>query len=174
MGDRSSSGSDREYHLGLRLDPVLLVLRQLQDGVTPLLRGLAIEVAPSSVSHSRQLGASDAWVKKIETANPARRQLYFVRHNECGSETSRVLKDLDLILSMNGRPASSVSDFEVGLDWKDKVDVTLVRDKVEMELSVPTSILDGECTKKIVFWAGAMLHGMVFFIAHTRCSTHKM
>lgn len=162
MGDRSANGTDREYHLGIRLEPVRLVLEKLQMGQTPLLRGLAVEVAPSSVSHSRQLGASDEWIKKVEKANPARRQLYMVRHNECGSETSKALKDLDLILALNGRPASSVSDFDLGLDWKDSVDVTLVRDKVEMELSVPTSVLDGECTKKIMFWAGAMLHGIFF------------
>lgn len=159
LGERSNNGQDRSYHLGIHIEVVLPVLDKIRSGQIPKLKGLAIELTPNPISYSRQMGVSDEWVQKIAEANPRRRQLFVVHHVECGTPTASVLKDLDIILSLNGKVVSRITDFELGQDWADEVDVVIVRNKIEMSLKVPTSLLDGECTTKVISFAGAIIHG---------------
>ncbi|KAF9306586.1 hypothetical protein BGZ74_004949 [Mortierella antarctica] len=70
------SGSDTEYHLSLAISTILPVLRPLQQGLYPQLRSLNIELTPVLMSKARDMGLSDAWVKRVEAANPARHQVY--------------------------------------------------------------------------------------------------
>ncbi|KAJ3085914.1 hypothetical protein HK102_013689 [Quaeritorhiza haematococci] len=207
LGERTNSGHDNEYHLGVHIGTVLNILDRLRKGQSPVLRGLAVEVMPVQISQSRHMGLSDEWVKKVELANPQRRQLFLVRRTETGTATAGVLKELDLILAVEGKTITRVHelDFDVsdeddkkvdgsmngdaahkechgktngsaavvetpsaspsrrrhvgvsGVRWGKEVEVTILRQKVEMTLKVPTTELDGEGTKRFVVWAGAVI-----------------
>jgi S1-C subfamily serine protease len=144
--------------MGIRIGVVQPILDQIKKGVQPLLKGLAVEVIPSAISYARQMGVSDEWIKTIEKANPQKRQMLLIRHVECLSKTATAMKDLDILLSIDGKPVASAEDVELSSSWNDEIDAVIVRDKQEMTVRVPTSVLDGECTRTVVFWAGATLH----------------
>lgn len=97
-------------------------------------------------------------MNKLEQANPLRRQFFMVRRSEVNSPTASVLKELDLILAINGQTVSRVEQFELisGDAVLGSYQVTLVRDKVEMVLDVPLSQLNDTCDR-VVIWAGAIL-----------------
>jgi hypothetical protein len=41
--------------------------------------------------------------------------------------------------------------------------MTILRAKKELQVKVKTSPVSGDGTSRVVFWAGAALHGTVFF-----------
>ncbi|KAF8978776.1 hypothetical protein BGZ52_005569, partial [Haplosporangium bisporale] len=158
MGHRSNtSGSDTEYHLGLSISTILPVLKPLQQGLYPKLRSLNIELAPVLMSKARHMGLSDAWVKRVEAANPARQQIYIVRRTEAGSLSATILKELDLILSINGQVITRIQELDVQYE-AESLEMVVLRNKEELTLTVPTEAVDGNGTSRIVWWAGAMLH----------------
>lgn len=55
------------------------------------------------------MGLSDDWVKKVEEANQERRHLYLIKRTENKSVTAEVLKELDLVLSVNGKTITKIS-----------------------------------------------------------------
>ncbi|KAF9372729.1 hypothetical protein CPB97_001047 [Podila verticillata] len=158
MGHRSNtSGSDTEYHLGLSISTILPVLKPLQQGLYPKLRSLNIELAPVLMSKARHMGLSDTWVKRVEAANPARQQIYIVRRTEAGSLSATILKELDLILSINGQVITRIQELDVQYE-AESLEMVVLRNKEELTLTVPTEAVDGNGTSRIVWWAGAMLH----------------
>ncbi|KAJ3155751.1 hypothetical protein HDU86_004220 [Geranomyces michiganensis] len=156
LGERTAGGTDNEYHLGIEIDSVLAVLKTLQKGEVPRLRGLALEVTPLQMSQARNMGLSEEWVSRVEEANKESRVLFLVRRTECGSATATVLKELDLILSVAGKVITRVHEFD---DIQDKeVEVVILRNKLEMKLTVPTVGFDTEDVKRVIFWAGSVIH----------------
>ncbi|KAI9105394.1 trypsin-like cysteine/serine peptidase domain-containing protein [Phlyctochytrium arcticum] len=158
LGERTTNGHDTEYHLGIGIDSVKPVLKRLREGQSPKLRGLAVEITPVQMSQARHMGLSEDWVRKVEESNPERRQLFLLRRTENGSATATMLKDLDLILAVNGKTITRVQELELHEDWGLDVEVTILRKKAEMTLRVPTTEFDNEGIKRVVFWAGACLH----------------
>ncbi|KAI8818396.1 trypsin-like cysteine/serine peptidase domain-containing protein [Fimicolochytrium jonesii] len=158
LGEHTTSGHDQEYHLGFDINSVIPILRKLQAGGVPRLRGLAIEVTPVQMSQARHMGLSDEWVHRVQEANKERRQLFLIRRTENESATSRVLKDLDVILSVSGKVVTRVQELELSEEWPEEVDMVILRNKTEMSIRVPTTEFDNEGVKRVVFWAGAVLH----------------
>ncbi|KAH6578173.1 hypothetical protein BASA60_003769 [Batrachochytrium salamandrivorans] len=158
LGERTATGRDNEYHLGIDVRFVVdSVLPSLRRGIRPRLVGLSAEFGPIQISQSRNMGVTDDWVRCIEEANPKRRQLFMVKKVEAGSKTASVLCDLDVILAIQGRVVTTVNELDVREDWGAFINMTIVRNKVEMDLNVPTDEMDGESTKHLVIWAGAIL-----------------
>ncbi|KAI8908791.1 trypsin-like cysteine/serine peptidase domain-containing protein [Powellomyces hirtus] len=158
LGERTNQGHDTEYHLGIGISAVEPILRKLREGGVPKLRGLAVEVTPVQMSQARHMGLSDEWVSRVQEANKERRQLFLVRRTENDSATCRVLKDLDVILSVSGKVITRVQELQVDETWGNEVDVVILRNKQEMSVRVPTTEFDNEGVKRVLFWAGAVLH----------------
>ncbi|KAJ3142033.1 hypothetical protein HK100_003551 [Physocladia obscura] len=162
LGERNQNGGDVEYHMGTSFRMVKPILKHLQSTANdnfqpaPKLRGLTVELTPVQMAQARHMGLSDDWIKKVEAANPHRRQLFLVRRLEAGGETSKFLKELDLILSINSKTITQIHEVDVSMDWADHVDVVLLRGKEEVKVQVPTELLDGEGTSRVVVWAGAV------------------
>ncbi|ORY51539.1 trypsin-like serine protease [Rhizoclosmatium globosum] len=162
LGERNSNGGDVEYHMGMGISVIKPILTQLQQtALTNFLpaikiRGLAAEFTPVQMAQAKNMGVSDAWIQKVEAANAHRRQLFMVRRVEAGGETGKYLKELDLILSIDGKTITRTKEVDVGLEWPDFVDIVLLRAKKEMTVRVPTELLDGEGTSRVVLWAGAI------------------
>ncbi|KAJ3051563.1 hypothetical protein HK097_007424 [Rhizophlyctis rosea] len=158
LGERTSHGADNEYHLGIQISIVDAITAALKVGRTPILKGLPVEVMPVQISQARHMGLTEEWVQAVEEANPQRRQLFLIRRTESGSVTAKVLKDLDLILSIGGKTITRINELEIGEGWGDEVEICILRDKKELKLRVPTiGFTNGE-TKRVVMWAGAVLH----------------
>ncbi|KAJ3037075.1 hypothetical protein HDV00_002079 [Rhizophlyctis rosea] len=158
LGERTNAGHDNEYHLGIQISIVSAIANAVREDRIPVLKGLPVEVMPVQISQARHMGLTDDWVKRVEEANPQRRQLFLIRRIESGCATSTVLKDLDLILSVNGTTITRTSELEIGESWGDNVDMCILRDKSEISLKVPTIEFTNGETEKVVLWAGAVLH----------------
>ncbi|TPX52647.1 hypothetical protein SeMB42_g01268 [Synchytrium endobioticum] len=156
----ASSGRINQYELGIRASCIDPVLAKLQRRKTGMLRGFSVEFTPVQMSRVRDMmkvGASDSWVTRVEEANPNRRQLFVVRQTEVGSKTAESLKELDLILTVNGKVITRVHELDVSPDWGETVEMVIVRAKQEMTLQVPTVEVHGEGTSRWVSWAGATI-----------------
>jgi len=155
LGERTHNGKDVEYHLGLGTPTLLPILRQIQQGIIPKLRYLNVEVHLVHMSQVRIMGASEEWIRKVEEDNPERHQLFMVRKVECGAQ--QVLQEGDLILSINGKVMTRITELDVMYD-KEELDMIIVRHCKEMRLKIPTVPTDDLETDRVVIFCGAVLH----------------
>ncbi|CAM0138046.1 hypothetical protein VKS41_001267 [Umbelopsis sp. WA50703] len=159
LGERNMNGHDSEYHLGLDIGAILPCLQPLQQGLKPKLRSLNIELMPVQIAQAVSMGLPNEWISKVEKSNNTKHQLFLVRRMEAGSASAQVLKELDLVLAINGETITRMSQLDVQYD-ADVLKMTILRQKKEITLDVPTSEIgeDGGATKRVVFWAGSALH----------------
>ncbi|KAJ3104917.1 hypothetical protein HDU97_008775 [Phlyctochytrium planicorne] len=157
LGERTSGGQDNEYYLGVSARILEPILKRLRCGEIPKLRGLTVELMPVHMAQARHMGLTDALVKAVEEANPNRRQLFMVRTMEAGSSTASALKELDLIVSINGKLITKIHEFDVSEDWGQSVEMMILRGKKILNLQTPTESLNGEGTNRILIWAGALI-----------------
>ncbi|KAF9983786.1 hypothetical protein BGZ75_004749 [Mortierella antarctica] len=157
LGERNNSGRDNEYHLGLHISTILPILQPMQAGLYPTLRSLNVEVMPVQMAQARHMGLTDAWVKKVEEANPSRHHIFMVRRTETGSVSASILQELDLILSINGKVITRMYELDIQYEASE-LEMVVLRKKNEVKVSVPTEAVDGHGTSRLVIWAGAMMH----------------
>jgi len=155
LGDRAHGGKDVEYHLGLATSSILPIVRQVQQGIIPKLRYLNVELHLVHMSQVRIMGASEEWIRKVEEDNPERHQLFMVRKVECGQ--SQVLQEGDMILSVNGKVMTRITELDVMYD-KEELDMIIIRGCQEMRMKVPTVPTDDLETDRVVIFCGAVLH----------------
>ena len=155
LGERTHSNKDVEYHLGLATPSLLPVIRQLQNGIIPKLRMLNVELHLVHMSQVRIMGVSEEWIRKVEQDNPERHQLFMVRKVECGH--SQTLEEGDVILSINGKVMTRITELDVMYDHE-HLDMVVVRNCEEMMLRVPTVPTDDLETDRAVIFCGAVLH----------------
>ncbi|KAG1446778.1 hypothetical protein G6F56_009468 [Rhizopus delemar] len=73
----SSHGHEREYPLGIHISTILPILERLRQGKRDLvLRSLNLELMAPHILSLYAMGLSDAWVNRIEEANPTKHQLF--------------------------------------------------------------------------------------------------
>ncbi|KAI1874853.1 uncharacterized protein JN550_002282 [Neoarthrinium moseri] len=159
LGERSAHSSrDEEYHLGLATPTLLPVLSQIQQGKNPKLRILSMEFRAIHMSQARVMGVSEEWMDKVSHVNKHAHQLFMVskRTFERGNEP-QVLEEGDVIISMNGKMITRVSELDI-MYSHDVLDVVIVRDGEEMSVKVPTVSADDVETDHAVSFCGAILH----------------
>lgn len=155
LGERTHSGKDVDYHLGLATPSILPIINQIREGVIPKLRYLNVELNLIQMSQARIMGASEEWIQKVEEDNPERHQLFMVRKIECGR--NQVLQEADLILSINGKVMTRITELDDLYD-QEKLDMVIIRNKKEMRLEVPTVPTDDLETDRVIIFCGAVLH----------------
>ncbi|KAJ3026655.1 UNVERIFIED_CONTAM: serine protease [Siphonaria sp. JEL0065] len=121
---------------------------------------LEAELTYAQVAHARVLGLPDSWVKKIEGTHLSRRNVLIVRRVTSGTAAVKLLKEGDMILAVDGEATTNYMDI-MGLTDKSELNMTIMRDKKELELSVPASLMSIHTSERIVGWSGA-----VFQMAH--------
>ncbi|HJL93305.1 MAG TPA: PDZ domain-containing protein, partial [Woeseiaceae bacterium] len=106
---------------------------------------------------ARKLGLNDDWVSKYESLNKTERRLLIVKNSIAGSPASRIIKNGDILLSIDGKLISSFRDYEKA-SQKKNVQIKLWRENQFKEVTVSTVALNGEGIDDVFFWAGAHLH----------------
>lgn len=161
LGERSSqSTKDVEYHLGLATPTLFPVLDQIQNNIVPRLRILNVETNTIQMSQVRIMGVSESWISKVAAANPSRHELFMVRKIDCAPPTgydSQSLQEGDIILTLNGKIITRVSELDVMYDHE-VLDALVVRGGQEMLLKVPTIPTEDLETDRAVIFCGAVLH----------------
>jgi pro-apoptotic serine protease NMA111 len=150
--------SGRETLQGNRGVPIDLVgemVEHLRSGQP--LHTLDADLTLQPLSAARELGLSEAWVRRLEKANPERRQVLSIVRLTGGAKSSRVLQQGDLLLAVAGQPVTQFREVERLAGNQDSVAVTVWRGDSELTLTVPTTALPGTDVDRIVLWAGATL-----------------
>jgi S1-C subfamily serine protease len=121
------------------------------------LHSLEAEFTPQSLASARRLGLSDAWVLRIEKANPSAREVLSVARLVAGTDAARVLQPGDILLAIDDKPVTQFRDVELAVANKEVVNVTVWRVAGEKTLMVKTAALSGSDVERLVQWAGATL-----------------
>ena len=121
------------------------------------LHSLEAEFSQQSLASARRLGLSDAWVLRIEKANPAAREVLSVARLVAGSDAARMLQPGDILLAIDDKPVTQFRDVELAVANKEVVSATLWRVDGEKTLMVKTATLSGRDVERLVQWAGATL-----------------
>ena len=118
---------------------------------------LETEFEALPVSAARKRGLTDPWVAKLEARHPAHRQVLTVARTVAGSAASRLLKEGDLLLAVDGVTLNRFREVELA-SQKPQVALTVLRDRQEITLTVDTTALVGRDIDRLLLWAGAVLH----------------
>lgn len=159
LGERSPcSARDEEYYLGLGTPTLLPVISTIQKGESPKLRLLSVEFRAIQMSQASVMGVSDDWIKKVTQANRSHHQLFMVSKRTFERASLPVsLLEGDIILTLNGKICTTISDFDV-MYSNEVLDAVIVRDCVELSLQLATVPADDIETDHAVAFCGAILH----------------
>ncbi|KXJ92184.1 Pro-apoptotic serine protease NMA111 [Microdochium bolleyi] len=158
LGERSHSGRDEEYHLGLATPTLLPVMSQIQQGQTPKLRMLSVEFRAVHMAQARVMGVSEEWISKVSEVNKNTHQLFMVSKRTFERKSHpQVLLESDIILTLNGKVITKVSDFDM-MYSHDVLDAVIVRESQTLELQIPTVAADDVETNHAVSFCGAVMH----------------
>lgn len=124
---------------------------------TLALRSLEVELSVVPLATARKLGLSDARAAVVEALAPTQRRVLQVERMVAGSPASRVLRDGDLLLTIDGVAVSRFREVE-RLAASAELAIVVLRDGAELELKVPTLALAMDETTRVVQWGGALLH----------------
>lgn len=153
---QDNKGQTQEVQRGIPADVVRDTVRIVEsDGREPL-RTLDVEFYPIALSQARKLGLPDAWISKLEAAEPGRRQALAVARLTAGTPAEKLLQTGDLLLALDGQPAVSFRAVEQ-VSQRPELKLTLLRDGRVITLKVPTVTLNGQGTQRVLVWAGALL-----------------
>jgi hypothetical protein len=70
-----------------------------------------------------------------------------------------ILKELDIILMIQKKLVTGIEQLDVGCHWPERVEMTILRDKQVIDVQVPTFVMDGSGTRRVLFWSGAVIQG---------------
>jgi pro-apoptotic serine protease NMA111 len=121
------------------------------------LYSLETEFEALSLAAARKRGLPAEWVTRLESRNPAHRQVLAVARVAAGSDAAKVLREGDLLLAVNGVTLNRFREVEEATQ-SPRVQLTVLRDGVEQSVDVATAALRGEDIDRMLLWAGAVLH----------------
>ncbi|VAW61472.1 hypothetical protein MNBD_GAMMA08-1753 [hydrothermal vent metagenome] len=145
----------KQYEWGVPAEIVEELLEQWRCCNAFSIRSLEIELSNISIAQSRELGLSDKWIKRFQTAD-AKRQVLAVSRRVAGSDAEKHLQEGDLILAVDGEIVRNYRDVEKATQRKEVV-LSVNRLGKELEINIKTKLMNGAGTKNIVQWAGALI-----------------
>jgi S1-C subfamily serine protease len=117
---------------------------------------LDAELTYAPLFAARNLGMSEDWLERLELDNPGHRRAMLVTRVVAGSPAADVLRNGDILLSVDGTVVTSFSALE-DLTRKPAIKVAVWRDGKALEIPVATASLSGRDIDHAVSWAGALL-----------------
>jgi S1-C subfamily serine protease len=102
------------------------------------------------------MGVDEEWVARLEENNPVRRRALSITRLVAGTAASRLLKNGDMVLAIDGEVVTSYRELEEAVQ-KPEVVVTVWRNDTVHEIPVQTAALDGLGIDRAISWAGALL-----------------
>ena len=120
------------------------------------LRSLEVEWRQMPLSAARKLGLDEEWVRRLGAHDPDRRQVLTVVRTVAGTPAAELLQPGDLLLSVEGEPATRFREMERAVN-KPTVELKILRNKKTVPLNIDTVLLDGRGVRRAMMWAGALL-----------------
>ena len=150
-----SGRETQQMSRAVSVDLVADMVEHLQAGRA--LHSIEAEFAPQPLSSARRLGLSNDWLRRLEEAGGAKRQVLTVTRLVGGAPAQRLLRQGDLVLAVDGKVVTRFRDVERAVADKEKVGVTVWRENAEVRIDVPSVALSGIDISRVVQWAGATL-----------------
>jgi S1-C subfamily serine protease len=154
-----SSGTGKaanSFFAGIPVQTVIEMVERLRSGRPVNHRTLGVEFQPLTLAAARNRGLGDADAKRLEEADPKMRRVLSVLRITEGYPASELLREGDLLLAIDGEPVTRFEAVERA-SQNASVTVTVLRDRAEIQLDVPTVEVDGRGTERALIWAGALL-----------------
>ncbi|KAK6456189.1 signaling-associated PDZ domain-containing protein [Scheffersomyces xylosifermentans] len=158
--------NDRMYRMGLDVTDVLNVIESLKKNTIPKnLRILEAEFTSLTIYQGRTRGVPQDWIDKFEEV--CEDEIKFLTVERVAAPTLNQkkipLKTGDIVLSVNGAIVKNMRDFKE-MYTKESLVFRLIRQKKEIEITVPTIDTTTINTSHVVFWSGAILQAPHFSV----------
>ncbi len=140
---------------GVPIDVVADMLERVRTG--RVLHSLEAELGVMPLATARELGLPQDWTQRLAVHAPSRRQVLSVVRLVGGSDAARQLQPGDLLLAIDGKVVTRFREVEQAAADKERVQVTVWRNKAQQTLAIETAALPGSDVERIVQWAGATL-----------------
>lgn len=144
------------FFAGIPIQRVIDVVEPLREGREVGWRSFGAELRPQSLADGRELGLSEAWAQRLENHDPSERRVLSVASIAAGSPAASVLREGDMLLSVEGEPVTRVHDVERATQAA-SVKLRLMRGGEEQVVALKTELLDGLGTRRALLWNGALL-----------------
>jgi S1-C subfamily serine protease len=149
-----SGGESAQFNRGVGADLVTEFVAVVRDG-RPYY-SLEAEFVYAPLFAVRNRGVDEEWIAKLEANNPVYRRALSITRLVAGTAASRLLKNGDFVLAVDGNVVTTFRDLEKAVQ-KPEVTVTIWRNGGAREIRVQTAELDGRGINRAVSWAGALL-----------------
>lgn len=161
---RSGKDTDRMWR-GLPIQIVVDTLAALDSGEP--LRDLGVELGRVPLADARDRGLGVERAQELEAHDPVGKQLLVVRRVAAGTPAAKVLQGGDVLLAINGQPVTFFDEVEHAAQAP-SVDLRVLRDGQEVDLTVETIALDGMGVTRFAVWGGGVLHDPHYEVAYQR------
>lgn len=151
-----SGRSLNQTYSGIPAEFIEEVLALARENGTAPLRSLEIEWYFMPMSSARRLGLPDEWARELSGLNPRERRVLAVERIVANTPADGRLQEGDLLLAINDKPVGSFRAVEKA-SQRETVKLTLFRNNDVFDIELPTVVLDGRDTDRVLIWAGAQL-----------------
>lgn len=166
LGETTCDMNDRVYRMGLDVTDISKVIELLKNNQVPEnLRILDAEFTSMTVLQGRTRGVSQEWISKFEEACDDEIKLLSVDRVSAARAKQSVnpLKTGDIILSVNGSIIKTMRDLQIMYEHE-SLDFKIIRQKKEMNITVPTIETSTINTSHLVFWSGSIIQAPHFSV----------
>ncbi|PVV05330.1 hypothetical protein BB560_000160 [Smittium megazygosporum] len=154
---QDSKHNESSFMAGIDPSTIRPVIESLKTGVKLNIYSLDLELWTVKPAAARSLGLSNKRMIEMQEKSHIYSNFYYVLSilNK-QSQSSKLIKAGDLILELDGKFVTDVSQVAVIYD-KSSVQITVLRDGNELELTVTASELPIIETERIIGWSGSII-----------------
>ena len=149
-----TGGESAQFNRGVGSEVMLQFLDTFREGLP--FYSLEAEFVYAPLFAARKMGVDEDWIARLEKNNPVRRRALSITRLVADTAASRLLKNGDMVLAIDGKVVTSYRALEAAVQ-KPEVVVTVWRNDSVQELTVETAALSGRGIDRAVSWAGALL-----------------
>ncbi|TQV85362.1 trypsin-like peptidase domain-containing protein [Aliikangiella coralliicola] len=116
---------------------------------------LEVELHPVTIADARNFGLSDEWMEKFQS-NGSKSQMLQITRLVAGSDAFELLKEGDLLLSIDEEIIHNFSDLDK-MTQQPEINLSVWRDGEQHDFNIKTKMLSGNDTEEVYLWSGALL-----------------
>lgn len=133
------------------------VLDAVDAGTTPVWRDIRAEMVPIPLADARDRGMPDPWVRRLLERDDERLEALEVVRIAGDGPSAGVLRQADILLAIDGVPATSMDDLRaLGRDAEHVLMV--LRDAEVHEVRIRPVEVSGAGVRRVVAWHGMLVH----------------